>query len=240
MKLSCKICLVVLALFASGCASRGAFVYEPGSIVNANNKKLPLKVAVMPLEDKRQSDNTNAVLLYLIPLMPFGPLNYDRPDSANGYITHASYNFRPSEDLAKAAVEELKRNEFFEEVFFTQREKEPGIDMIMTGEIRATNYEGKLITYGLSAYGPLLWFVGFPSSYVTNTVDFSLQLKRVADGVVVWRHDVKREWDKTAGLYYNWGTEFDGYPLMVKEGLMEGMEKLAAEISEKGPNAFTK
>lgn len=235
-----SICLVAFALFITGCASRGAFVYEPGNVINVNNKKLPFKVAVMPLEDKRQHENTNAVLLYFIPLMPFGPLTYDRPDTANGYTTHASYNFRPSEDLAKATVEELKRNQIFEEVFFTQREKEPGIDMIMTGEIRDTKYSGKLITYGLSVYGPLLWFVGLPSSYVTNSIDFSLQLKRISDGVVVWRHDVKGEWDKTTGLYYNWGTEFDGYPLMVKDGLVEGMKKLTNEISAQGQTIFTK
>jgi hypothetical protein len=240
MNLKLKIFFVVIALLASGCASRGAFVYEPGDIVNVDNKKLPFKVAVMPLTDKRQHENSNAVFLYLIPLMPFGMLNYDRPDTANGYTTHASYNFRPTEDLAKATVEELKQNKFFEEVFFTQREKEPGIDMIMSGELRDTKYKSKLITYGLSVEGPLLWFVGLPSSYVTNSVDFSLQLKRVSDGVVVWSHDVKAEWDKTAGLYYNWGTEFDGYPLMVKNGLVEGMKKLAKEISEKGPNTFMK
>jgi len=240
MSLNLKISFIVIALFVSGCASRGAFVYEPGSIVNVNNRKLPLKVAVLPLVDKRQHENSNAVMLYLIPLMPFGPLSYDRPDTANGYTTHASYNFRPTEDLAKAVVEELNHNQIFEEVFFTQREKEPGIDMIMSGEIRDTKYSGKLITYGLSAYGPALWFVGLPSSYVTNSIDFSLQLKRISDGIVVWRHDVKGEWDKTAGLYYNWGTEFDGYPLLVKDGLVEGMKKLTKEISEKGPNTFMK
>jgi len=206
----------------------------------ANNKKLPLKVAVLPLVDKRNSKNSNAAILILIPLMPFGPLNYDRPDTANGYTTHASYTFKPTEDIAKATVVELKQNQIFEEVFFSQRENEPGIDMIMSGEIRDTKYTGKIISYGLSIEGGLPWILGLPCSYVTNSIDFSLQLKRISDGVVVWRHDVKGEWDKTTGLYYNWGTEFDGYPLMVKNGLVEGMKKLAKEISEKGPNTFTK
>ncbi|HXE96875.1 MAG TPA: hypothetical protein VN642_10745, partial [Dongiaceae bacterium] len=99
MRACCKILIIIVAMIVSGCASRAAFVYEPGNVVNVNNKKLPLKVAVMPLEDKRKYENTNYVLMYLIPGMPFGILDYDRPDAANGYVTHASYNFRPSEDL---------------------------------------------------------------------------------------------------------------------------------------------
>jgi hypothetical protein len=238
MKFIVKISTVALAFALFGCATRGAFVYEPASIVNINKIKLPYKVAVMPLEDKRKLENTNARLLYLIPLMPYGTLEYNRPDTANGYTTHVSYNFRPAEDFAKATVDELKRNNFFEEVFFTQREKEPGIDLIMTGEILDTKYDAKLISYGLSVYGPTLWFVGLPASYVTNSVDFTLQLKRVSDGTVVWKHEVKGFWDKTTGLYYNWGTEFDGFTLIVKNGLEDGMKNIAKEISEKGPDAF--
>ena len=149
MRKKIAVLFVLFVFFLSGCASRAAFNYKTGDIVNANIK-LPLKVAVLPFDDKRGEDNMNALLLYLIPLMPFGPLEYDRPETASMFMTHPGYNFRPSEDIAKAAVAELKQNRFFDEVFFSNREKEPGIDMIMTGEIHETRYKGKMITYGLS------------------------------------------------------------------------------------------
>lgn len=240
MKLRTGMLLMCFILLISGCASNAAFIYEKGNTVNVENNKLPYKIAVMPLEDKRGHDNTNMIMLYLIPVVPFGTLNYDRPDAANGFVTHASYNARPSEDIAKAVVDELNQNKFFDEVFFSQREKEPNIDMLMTGELREMKYDAKLITYGLSVEGPLLWFVGLPSSNVNNYVDFSLQLKRVSDGMVVWKHDVKGEWNKTAGLYYNWGTEFDGFPIIIREGLVEGMKKIASQMKETGNNTFKK
>jgi hypothetical protein len=217
-------------MVVTGCASRAAFNYKPSDVSLNQKEKLPLKVAVMPFEDKRGDSNTNASLLYLFPLMPFGPIDYDRPDGANGYLFHSSYNFRPSEDLAKAAIEEFKANNIFDEIFLTQRENEQNIDMLMTGVIRETDYNGKIISYGLSAYGPLLWFIGLPAGHITNTLDFSMQLKRVSDGKIVWMHDIKKECSRVSGLYYNWAADFDCYPLMLKEGLAEGVEKLLKEI----------
>jgi hypothetical protein len=127
------VALVVVAAFISGCgvATRATFIYSPGDNINTSNKKSPQKVAVLSLEDKRRQNNTNAVYLYLIPLMPYGTMEYDRPDEANGFMSYAAYNFKPSEDIAKAVVEEMKQNKIFEEVFYTQREYEPGVDMIV-------------------------------------------------------------------------------------------------------------
>jgi hypothetical protein len=230
MKRVILIGLLLSTLLVVGCASRASFNYKPSDVSINGNEKLPLKVAVMPFEDKRGDKNTNAALLYLFPLFPFGPIDYDRPDGANGYLFHSSYNFRPSEDFAKATVDEFKTNNIFDEIFFTQREKEPNIDMLMTGIIRETDYNGKLISYGLSAYGPLLWFIGLPAGHITNTLDFSMELKRVSDGKIVWKHDVKKECSKVSGLYYNWAADFDCYPSMLKEGLVEGVEKLLKEI----------
>lgn len=233
MKRVVIVVMVCLLGMLTGCASRASFVYKPSGAVASGMKSLPLKVAVTNFEDRRQDENTNAVLLYLIPIVPFGSISYDRPDGANGYLFHASYNFRPSEDFAKAVVDELKQNNYFDEVFFTQRQNEPNVDLIVTGKINDTRYDGKLISYGLSVYGPLLWFLGLPSGTTHNAISLSLEMKRASDKVVVWSHEVTGEWGKTVGLYYNWAADFDGYPLILSEGLHKGMEKLASDISNK-------
>ena len=90
----------------------------------------------------------------------------------------------------------------------------------------------------LSIEGPLLWFIGLPASYVNNSVEFSMELKRTSDGMVMWKHDVKKEWSKTCGFYYDWSAEFDGYPLIIRDGLVEGMADLSKAIAEKGPESF--
>jgi hypothetical protein len=233
MKKIVIVMMVGLLSVLTGCASRAAFVYKPSSTVATGTKTLPLKVAVTPFDDLRQQENTNAVLIYLLPVVPFGSISYDRPDGANGFLFHAAYNFRPSEDYAKAVVEELKQNNYFDEVFFTQRQNEPNVDLIVTGKINETRYDGTLISYGLSVYGPMLWFLGLPAGTTHNALSVTLEMRRASDKVVVWSHEVKGEWDKTVGLYYNWAADFDGYPLLMSEGLHKGMEKLANDISSK-------
>jgi hypothetical protein len=233
MKRVVIVMVIGLLSILPGCASRAAFVYKPSGTVATGKATLPLKVAVKGFDDQRTQENTNAVLLYLIPIVPYGSLNYDRPDAANGFLFHAAYNFRPSEDFAKALVSELNQNNYFSEVFFTERPNEPNIDLIVTGQIKETRYDGKMISYGLSAEGPLLWILGLPAGTTHNAINLTLEMKRATDGVVVWTHEVKGEWDKTVGLYYNWAADFDGYPLIMSEGLHKGMEKLAKDISEK-------
>jgi hypothetical protein len=127
MEVYVKKCILIAFIISvfflnTGCATRAAFTYTPSEKIMPEIKNpLPLKVAVIPLEDLRGQDNTNYTLLYLIPLVPYASLHYDRPDGANRFLFHAAYNFRPSEDLAKAIVDEIKQNRFFDEVFYTQR-----------------------------------------------------------------------------------------------------------------------
>ena len=233
--------IVFLSFTVSGCATRAAFMYSPSDTVAAElkNAPLPLKVAITPLSDARNHDNTNYGPLHLIPLVPYGSRHYDRPDAANRFISHASYNFRPSEDFAKAVMEEIKQNRFFEEVFLTQREREPGVDLIVTGTISDTLYSGTVISYGLSLYAPLLWLAGLPVGTAHNTVSLSLEMERASDNAVVWSCDVNGDWGKTVGLYYNWASDFEGYPLILRKGLHACMEKLAQDLQTKDVDHWT-
>jgi hypothetical protein len=220
-------------LATCGCASRAAFNYQLSPRVTTSDTPLPLTVAVLPFQDLRSETNTNALLVYLIPLMPYGFINYDRPDGANWFVFHAAYNFRPSEDLAKAAADELKQNRLFSEVFATQREHEPNVDLILSGEIYEARYDAKMISYGLSVYGPMLWFFGLPAGTTHNGLILNMTLKRASDGQVAWSHGVSGNWGATFGLYYNWAVDFDGMPLILKDGLHEGMIRLANDVQSK-------
>lgn len=235
MKTRIFLTVIIGALFLNaGCATRAAFTYSPSEkIISEIKAPLPLKVAVLPLEDLRGQDNTDYILLYMLPLAPYGSLYYDRPDGANRFLFHAAYNFRPAEDLAKAVVDEIKQNRFFEEVFYTQREREPDIDLIIRGKIKNTLYRGKLISYGLSVYGPLLWYLGLPAGTTHNDLVLSLEMKRASDNAVVWSHEITGEWGKTVGLYYNWAADFDGYSIILRDGLHKGMEKLSKDLMSK-------
>jgi hypothetical protein len=226
--------LVVLATSA-GCSSRAAFYYTPGVPVTTSAPPLPLRVAVLPFEDLRGDRNTDAALLYLIPLMPFSWINYDRPDGANGFLFHDSYNFRPPEDLAHAAVTELQQDKFFEEVFFTERAHEPNVDLVLTGQIDEARYDAKVISYGLSVEGPLLWLFGFPAGTTHNGLRLTITLRRARDAQSppLWSYTITGDWGATVGCYYNWGADFDGMPLILKNGLHNAMSDLATQLQSK-------
>ncbi|MFH1049714.1 MAG: hypothetical protein V1779_02150 [bacterium] len=231
-----KLIILISALFVfigiSGCATKAAFIYETGTNLNLTKNKKPLTIAVIPLIDLRKTDNHNYSLLGFIPLVPFGWFEYNRPEAANGFLFQQSFNFRPSEDIAKAIVSELQVNQLFEEVFFTFREKEPNVDYFLTGELYSTYWDGSLITYCLSSYGSLLWLVGLPVGTVNNELSLKLFLRKSSNWEVVWSDEIKGNYGKTVGFYYNWASDFDGYSEILKKGLNESLKKLALKLPE--------
>jgi hypothetical protein len=196
------------------------------------------RVAVLPFDDRRPEGNSNKVLLYLIPINPIGPFDYNQIEGGSAFHTHSSYQIRPPEDLAKAVVSEVNAAKLFSEVFYTERKQEPQVDYFLQGSVDEFRYEGKLISYGLSVYGPLLWFLGLPAGHTKNSLEVSLELRRAEDGEVLWRSEPARaERTITTGLYYNWGKEFDGYPLMMQEATRDWIEELGSFIRE-NPELF--
>jgi hypothetical protein len=224
--------LVVAVL--SGCGSQAAWIYEPGERVSTLAQPIDGKVAVLALRDARQTENSNGRWIALIPFVPFGSASYDRPDAASSFLAHASYNARPSEDYAKAIVEELKVNMLFKDAFLTYRQDEPGVDWILTGEIKRTDYKGTMYTYCLSFYGSLFWLLGIPAGSAKNTLAVSLELKRVTDGHVLWRHDIEGSYGKVIGLYYNYSSELEGFPKILRAGLQSGIKELDQHIQKNG------
>ncbi len=89
-------------------------------------------------------------------------------------------------------VSELHAANLFREVFFTEREHEPEIDLILQGHVDEFRYEGKIISYGLLAYAPYLWLFGLPMGHARNSLQIGLELKGAESGEVVWRCDPAR------------------------------------------------
>jgi len=230
--------LALLVICSLGCASAGAWKYEPISQGVPGKPLSSSHVAVLPFDDRRPEGNSNKILLYLIPLSPFGPFEYNQIEGASAFHTHASYQIRPSEDLAKAVVSEVEAANLFDEVFYTERSQEPGVDYFLQGYVDDFRYEGKIFSYGLSVYGPVLWFLGLPAGHTKNSLEVGLELRRAADGDVVWRSDPARaERTLTSGLYYNWGKEFDGYPLMMQAAAGEWTQGLGSFVRQ-NPELF--
>ena len=78
--------------------------------------------------------------------MPYGWQELNTPEGVERHCQSGLWQWRPNEDIAKATA-------------FTNRSSEG--ELTLEGNIKSTKYDGKIITYGLSVYGPLFWFFGF-------------------------------------------------------------------------------
>jgi len=230
---------MVLMLGAAACGcGRGVarYVYTAGPDLELQSPEQPLRVAVVPFKDLRGKENSSwraTRLKFFIPLVPYVPSEYERPGIAVGYVSYLTYHFRPTEDLAKSVVAELEANDLFEAVLLSTSGDPPNVDFYLTGEIHDTTYSSKMISYGLSIFGPLLWLAGLPAGTVQNSLSLDLTLSTAADGEAVWSHRINGDWSKLIGPYYNVYAEFDGYPIIMKAGIREGIKDLAAELQNR-------
>lgn len=190
--------LIITFLFLSGCASQRAWTYKAEPYVHAD-PIIKKSVAVPPLSDLRENINNNMMMLYLVPLMPFGWQDLNTPEGVNMHANSGLWIFRPNEDFAKAIAEELNNTSMFKEVFFTHRPNDA--DLMFRGKIISTKYGGKMITYGLSVYGPLLWFIGLPTSYIENQLSLELELVEAKTMTVLWKQSFKRDISSLSILY---------------------------------------
>lgn len=215
-----KITIISILLFSVSCANNKGWVYKTnnyeGNIqINENNKYLKNKsMAVLPFKDRRLSSNKNYLLLYMVPVVPFGYQNLNLPETSQTHLNSGLWlNYDPKEDFAKAMAQELANIDFFEEAVFSNSYK--GYDYYVKGEIISTNYEGKLYSYGLSIYGPLLWYFGFPATTVTNDLEIKLSLIDSKSKNVIFSKTYKADQYKKTGWIYNIPSDFS-YSEMLK------------------------
>jgi len=169
--------------------------------------------------------------LYLIPLMPYGFVSYERPDAARTFNTIAEYEFQVDEDLAKAAVRSLDQSGLFKRVYFTFGGETREADYLFEGVARRTHYDGKLITYGLSVYGPLLWFLGLPAGTSGNDVELTFRLLD-RDLNEVWSHSYEGRESITQGLYYNFGNDVLNFATLMEQAMNGALRDLAQHLDD--------
>lgn len=219
---------MALLFITSGCASTRAWHYTPDSYARRPEPGSST-VAVTPFRDSRPDVNHNYGLMYLIPLMPIGPVDYSTPESGAEHVTSAAWQFRPSEDFARGAAAELQASGLFKEAYYSERGNDA--DLVFTGNIISTNYSGSIISYGLSAYGPLLWIVGLPAGTVHNELVMEMSLTDRRTGAVVWSGTSRGTYERSPFWLYAMPSDFDYDNLfkpMMKDAVTGIQPKLAA------------
>jgi len=191
---------------------------------------LAKSVVVLPTEDLRINENSNLYALYLIPLMPFGWMTYDTPEGPDRHLTSGQWIFRPSEDIAKAIAQDLQNLGMFKETFFGYRPSDG--DLVLRSQLHSTRYNAKVLSYGLSIEGPLLWFIGFPAGTYSNELRLEMRLEDQKTGKLVWSGGVT-ELEGSAVWLYAMGADFH-YDTLLKRGLIRSFGDLQTQLARRG------
>ncbi|HEY6417730.1 MAG TPA: hypothetical protein VIX59_01900 [Candidatus Binataceae bacterium] len=228
--------MLALALALQGCVSNAGWNYTPNPPQLAP-MQVPVNLAVEQFQDQRGKENSTYRWLCLIPLVPYCEANYDRPDTANGFLTASSYNFRAGADLADATATELRQTNLFPHVSVISVGADPGQQLLLRGAVMNTEWHGTVYSYMLGPYGGLLWIFGLPVGAVHNTLKLKLELVDPASGRVLWSDDVNQDYAKTVGYYYNFGQDF-GYPQMFSDGIRSAVASLETYVSSQPPGMW--
>lgn len=206
--------LVIFLVLISGCASQRSWVYRPN--IYCQGPTICSKTAVvLPFIDERKNINKNRIALNLIPLMPFGWADYNIPEGQQMHLCSGIWmNYKPTEDFAKALAQELENAHVFSDTYFDFRKRDS--DIVIKGEILSTKYKEKMITYGLSVYGPLLWLIGLPSGTASNELSLRLTcLDENSNRILFSREYSAPRYSKVSWIYAV-KNDFN-YPTMLKD-----------------------
>lgn len=238
-----SLCLLALALtsclamhksIVRNSAADGSIVTPQQDIQqNIAKEERQLNLAVAPFAEKRgELQSYGSVYKYLIPLVPYGAIRYERPDEAKMFNIKNEFEFNMSENLLEVLIAAVRNSSLFGEVILTPTPLASKADLILSGDIHSTFYEGKTYSYGISFLGPALWCFGLPAGSSHKRLNIELYLKKIDSGEVVWSYNLNKEKTLVQGLYHNWGKDVNSFANLMQEGVKEAIADLRLKLSE--------
>lgn len=230
---------IMVLVFLSGCQTlnkKNNILKTSGEMatlsVSQEEKKYDLNIAVVPLAEKRGAlKKYGSVYTYLIPLVPYGTIRYERPDQARMFNTQDEFEFNMSENLLDVVVAAIRSSNLFNSVIVTPTPLESKADLILSGELYSTLYEGKTYSYGISFLGPALWCFGLPAGSSHKKLGLTLYLKKVDSGEILWSYSINKEKTVIQGLYHNWGKNVNSFIGLMEEGIKEAILDIEQKLS---------
>ena len=202
---------------------------EPGSATKS--------VAVMPFMDQRGLDPAHpaadhgSFFLGFLPLMPVGYVEKDQPELSEDFVSMERFHFDVQNDLAAAAFASLKSSNLFSEVKRANTAAQAAdADYIGRGSVTSTFYRGRIFTYGISVFSPILWVVGIPDGSSTNELGVKFELVDRASGNVVWEYNYLNSDYLNHWLYARVGKDASLYPQLMKQAMNGALYDLSKKM----------
>ena len=205
---------------------------NPQANIAKKEERRALNLAVVPFAEKRgKLKSYGSVYKYLIPLLPYGTIRYERPDEAKMFNIQNEFEFNMSENLLEILITAVRNSSLFGEVILTTTPLASRADLILSGDIHYTLYEGKTYSYGISFLGPALWCLGLPAGSSHKRLNIELYLKKIDTGEVFWAYNLNKEKTLVQGLYHNWGKDVNSFANLMQEGVKEAIASLRSRLS---------
>ena len=87
----------------------------------------------------------------------------------------------------------------------------------------------RLFQQAVSAFGPILWFVGLPAGTSDNQIELTFALFDKT-GKEVWTHRYSGNASITQGMYYNWGSDTLNFAVLMEDGMNDCLRQLATDL----------
>lgn len=228
----------LLTALLTGCGTTGKFIYPDDGrklVCLSKTPKYQKKIAVTPFDEMRGNNNQSGTFfLFLVPLMPFGWVDYERPEAATIFLSVNRFDFNPSEDLAKAAAYSLRKSGLFTDAFFTFGGEKDKADLLLEGEIVSTEYIGSIWSYGLSAYHALLKIFGAPHGTSENHLILKLKVTKMGTNEKVWEKNYSLKKKIIQGFYYKLGHDVKSYSFLMQEVMNDAIKGINEDLDKRG------
>jgi hypothetical protein len=183
------------------------------------------------LASARPSGDHGSFFLALIPFMPFGYVEKEQPELSEDFVSMERFHFDVQNDLAAAAFASLKSSNLFSEVKRANNAAQAAdADYIWRGSVTSTFYRGRIFTYGISVFSPILWVVGIPDGSSTNELGVKFELVDRASGNVVWEYNYLNSDYLNHWLYARVGKDTSLYPQLMKQAMNGALYDLSKKM----------
>lgn len=225
-------------VFLGGCRNPGIFstTQDDGKremVVLADKAIYPNNVAVTAFQDLRAEENSSGTVFWsLCPLMPYGWVDYNRPEQSSTMLTVGAYKENIISNLAYAAALSVDTSRLFTSAYSAPAIDDLKGDLVLDAEVYSTKFEGQVISYCISIAAPALWVVGCPATHFTSSIDLKLRLYHRSTDKTVWEYPIKEEESQWRWAYGTTGEDITVYSKLMRRGMNKALADLEKVLKD--------
>ena len=206
-----------------------------------SNVRLPKSVAVLPAEDDRDRKYTDPLLksearihprgnhgslwLGMIPFMPAGIIEKEKPDESPGFITLRFYQLNIPNDYGNAVYQSVMSSNLFTDVKYGANSS---ADYLLRSRVTNTYYTGGVYSYFITyIFAAPFWVLGAPRGISENELGIEFELFDQKQKKVVWKYHYSGRDFRLHWIYGRRGKDVSMYSRLLREAVNKALGELA-------------